>query len=100
MAKIAALGSSEFIVGFELAGIKDTYEASDNPLEEIEKVQEDKDLSIVIIEEKVLEKLDDHKKLAVEDSISPVFIPLSTEATQEGLRRLIRKSIGIDLWKS
>lgn len=100
MAKVAALGGSEFIVGFQLAGIRETIEAGENPLDEIEKIRQNKDISIVIIDEKTLGRLQEHERLKIEDSINPVFIPLSTEVTQEGLRRLIRRSIGIDLWKS
>jgi vacuolar-type H+-ATPase subunit F/Vma7 len=98
MARIGVLGGSEFIVGFQLAGIRDTFEVSDNPLEDIAKIREE-DISVVIIDEGILHKLDEHERLKIEDSINPVFIPLSTEGTQESLRRLIRKSIGIDLWK-
>jgi len=100
MAKVGVLGGSEFIVGFQLAGIRDTFEVSDKPLEDINNIKKDKDISVVIVDDKVLHKLDEHDRLKVEDSIDPVFIPLSTEVTQEGLRRLIRRSIGVDLWKN
>ena len=99
MAKIGVLGGSEFIVGFQLPGIRDTFEVSDEPLEDIERIKSDKDISVVIIDDKILSKLKEHDKLKIEDSIDPVFIPLSTEVTQESLRRLIRRSMGVDLWK-
>ena len=97
---LAVIGTSEFIVGFNLAGITNTFEATDNPLDDINKCKKIEGIGIVVIEESVLEKLDAHDKLAVEDSVEPVFIPISKEATQEGLRRLIKKSIGVDLWKN
>lgn len=100
MSKVAVLGGSEFIVGFQLSGIRDTFKSTEDVLDDIEKIRKDQDISIVIIDEKILEPLEEHQRVGIEDSIQPVFIPLSTEATQEGLRRLIRKSIGIDLWKS
>ncbi len=99
MSKISALGNSEFIVGFQLAGIRDTIEVSENPIDSIEEIKKNKEIGVVIIEENILQKLDEHDRLQIEDSINPVFIPLSTEGTQDSLRRLIRKSIGIDLWK-
>ena len=61
MAKVAALGSAEFIVGFQLAGIKDTFESGRDIMEKIK--------------------------------------PLSINASQEGLRKMIIKSVGVDLWK-
>lgn len=100
MARLGVLGSSEFIVGFQLSGIRDVFEVSSNPMEDVGEIKKNKDINVVIIDEKILHKLDEHDKLKIEDSIEPVFIPLSTEAEQESLRRLIRKSIGVDLWKT
>ena len=99
MVKTAVLGSNEFIVGFQLAGIKDTIEVSDNPLNDINKLKERKELGVVIIDENIMESLDKHERIEVEDSVNPVFIPISTKAEQDSLKRLIKKSIGVDLWK-
>jgi len=99
MVKVGVLGGSEFIVGFQLAGIRDTFEATEKPLEDFNTIRKNKDMSVVIVDDKILNKLEEHERLNIEDSIKPVFIPLSTESAQEGLRRLIIKSIGIDLWK-
>jgi len=96
---MAVLGSTEFIVGFELAGIKDTIEVSDNPINDINKFKEKKEHGVVVIEENIMENLDKHEKIDVEDSVDPVFIPVSTKAEQDSLKRLIKKSIGVDLWK-
>ena len=99
MVKTAVLGSNEFIVGFQLAGIKDTIEASGNPLDDINKLKERKELGVVIIDEKIMESLGRHDRIDVEDSVDPVFIPVSTKVEQDSLKRLIKKSIGVDLWK-
>ncbi len=99
MVKTAVLGSNEFIVGFQLAGIKDIIEASGNPLSDISKLKEKKEHGVVIIEEKIMEGLDKHDRIDVEDSVDPVFIPVSTKVEQDSLKRLIKKSIGVDLWK-
>ncbi len=99
MVNMAVLGSTEFIVGFQLAGIKDTIEVSDNPINDINKFKEKKEHGVVVIEENIMENLDKHEKIDVEDSVDPVFIPVSTKAEQDSLKRLIKKSIGVDLWK-
>ncbi len=99
MVNMAVLGSNEFIVGFQLAGIKDTIEVSDNPINDINKFKEKKEHGVVVIEEKIMENLDKHERIDVEDSVDPVFIPVSTKAEQDSLKRLIKKSIGVDLWK-
>ena len=56
-------------------------------------------MSIVVVEDKILESLDIQDRIDIEDSVDPVFIPLSTEVKQDSLRRMIKKSIGVDLWK-
>ena len=99
MVKTAVLGSNEFIVGFQLAGIKDTKEASNAPLDDIRKLKEKKEHGVVIIDEKLMENLDKHDREDIEDSVDPVFIPVSAKIEQDSLKRLIKKSIGVDLWK-
>ena len=99
MVKTAVLGSNEFIVGFQLAGIKDTFEASDAPIKDILNLKNKKEHGVVIIEEKIMESMDKHDREDIEDSVEPVFIPISTKVEQDSLKRLIKKSIGVDLWK-
>lgn len=99
MVKMSVLGSNEFIVGFQLAGIKDTIEVSNNPMNDINKLKGQKESGVVVVEEKILEGMDKHQRLDVEDSVDPVFIPVSTKIEQDSLKRLIKKSIGVDLWK-
>lgn len=98
MVQAAVLGSSRFIVGFQLAGIRETIEASKEPLKDIAELRMKKDIGIVIIEESILEKMDIDDRREIEDSVDPVFIPISAKAEQESLKRLIKRSIGIDLW--
>ena len=96
--RLAVIGSSEFIVGFQLAGITRTREATENPLDDIREYKKDPRVGIVVIEENVLQKIDPHDRVSIEESVDPVFIPISKEATHEGLRKLIKKSIGVDLY--
>jgi vacuolar-type H+-ATPase subunit F/Vma7 len=99
MVKTAVLGGNEFIVGFQLAGIKDTIEVSNNPIQDINNFKTKKEHGVVIIDENIMENLEKHDRIDVEDSVDPVFIPVSTKVEQDSLKRLIKKSIGIDLWK-
>ena len=99
MVKVAVLGGSEFTVGFRLAGIKDTVEASSNPIDDIKNLKSRKDFGIVVVDEKILENLEAHERIDMENSVEPVFIPVSTKVEQDSLKRLIKRSIGVDLWK-
>lgn len=97
--ELGVIGNEEFVLGFQLAGIRNTFKIGREPLKDIKELQKKDNIGIVVIEEKVLEQLDPHDRYDIEDSISPVFVPLSEIVEQEMLRKLIKKSIGVDLWK-
>ena len=99
MAKMAVAGSNEFIVGFQLAGIRDTIELTGNPYNELKNMKSKKEFGIVVFDEKLMGSLETHQKLDIESSVDPVFIPVSAKVEQDSLRRLIKKSVGVDLWK-
>ena len=98
MANMCVLGGNEFIVGFHLAGVKETIEVSNEPLKDIQELKKRKDVGIVVVDEKIMDSLESHQRQDIEDSVDPVFIPVSTKVEQDSLKRLIKKSIGIDLW--
>ena len=99
MVRIAAFGQSEFILGFQLAGIRDTIELGANSYNELKNLKAKKNFGIVVVDEKIMDSLDIHQKIDIESSVDPVFIPVSTKVEQDSLRRLIKKSVGVDLWK-
>ncbi|MBI3034702.1 V-type ATP synthase subunit F [Candidatus Woesearchaeota archaeon] len=99
MVKLAVIGGSEFVVGFQLAGIKDIFEITGNYFNELKNMKSKKEIGIVVVDEKIMENLEMHQRLEIEASVDPVFIPLSAKAEQDSLKKLIKKSIGVDLWK-
>lgn len=99
MVKMAVVGASEFVVGFQLAGIKDIIEVGKDPFNDLKSLKGKKDVGIVVIDGKIMDELDSYKRLEIESSVDPVFIPLSAKSEQDSLRNLIKKSIGVDLWK-
>lgn len=94
--EIAVIGEENFCLGFRLAGIKKIFE-TDEPQEALAGVKEDASIGIVIFDENLREKLDVDEKEELENSMRPVFITLSTEASEDTLKKMIRKSIGVDL---
>ena len=98
MKKVAAAGSEDFIIGFRLAGVRDSIELGEKPYDTLIGLR-NSDFGIVVLEERFLGMMDSEDRVDIEDSVNPVFIPLSENESQESLMRLIRKSIGIDLWK-
>ena len=101
MKKIACLGTEAFTLGFQLAGIRKTVNVDDEKkfLDQIHELRRDKETGIVITEEKLLQNLESNDREEIEDSVDPVFISLATETAQDNIRKLIIKSIGIDVWK-
>ncbi|MFP4403490.1 MAG: V-type ATP synthase subunit F [Candidatus Woesearchaeota archaeon] len=99
MKKIAVLGDDKFSLGFELAGIKNSFKLSrDHPEETINELMSNDDIGLVIVEEKVLDGLNEQLREKMLQSIEPVFLMISQQDTNEELKKLIKKSIGVDLW--
>lgn len=94
---IAVIGQNQFVSGFMLAGIKDVIITNENVMQAVKEIKTKKDINIVILDEQLLSGLDKHDRADIESSVTPVFVPLSTSSSQENLRYLIRKSIGVDI---
>jgi vacuolar-type H+-ATPase subunit F/Vma7 len=98
MSQIIVLGGTEFTLGFQLAGIK-TIEPEKNINNQFEDILENKDIGILITDQKTINKLDEHLKERIIESVKPVTVIVSEEESQEELKKMIKKSIGVDLWK-
>ncbi len=96
MSEIAVIGESKFILGFQLAGIQTTKEI-DNP-DQVIDVMKEKRFGIVIIDEPTMTKLPEHYQMMVQESIHPVAVVLSEKESSDDLRKMIIKSIGVDVW--
>ena len=98
MADIVALGGSEFILGFQLAGIKETIEVSQDPMDDFRKIMKQENVGIIITDDTTMWKLSDRDKFFIERSVKPVVVVLSTQDYSEGLRKMIKNSIGVDVY--
>ncbi len=104
--RIVVLGDDEFITGFQLAGIKDTYECEDswkakNILEDLKDM---KDVGIVIIPRDIASNIRDFiNEWKNEKGIYPVIIELphlhEKGEFEDPLRNMIRRAIGVDIMK-
>jgi vacuolar-type H+-ATPase subunit F/Vma7 len=98
MAKILAMGSNEFAVGFQLAGIATLEVDQSNIAESVKSLMSAGETGIVILHQKTADLMLPELKEKVLQSINPVFVVLSRQESSEELRMLIKKSIGVDLW--
>lgn len=94
--EIAVIGKEDFCLGFRLTGIKKIFETT-QATDAIRTVNQDPATGIVIFDENLMETIDNDEKEALEDSIKPIYIKLSTEASEDSLKKMIRKSIGVEL---
>ena len=97
MSAIAVMGREEFVLGFQLTGIRKVIVGDENPREQVRLLLQSKDTSIVLIDQVTIDKLEEHDLFDVESSIAPVFVTVSTEGSMGNLRKLIKKSIGVDI---
>ncbi|OYT34112.1 MAG: hypothetical protein B6U87_02540 [Candidatus Aenigmarchaeota archaeon ex4484_52] len=102
MYNIATIGNEKFTIGFNLCGIKDSFEVSTQ--QEANKITRqllnNKQIGLVIIEAEIFNKLRPDVKNKLLTSVSPMFIVLSEgEKRDDSLRLMIKKAIGVDLLK-
>ena len=98
--EIAVVGTPEFTLGFQLAGITRILNPpnEEDMQNDLRQLLKDKEVGIVVIDSQDLLKLPDRLRNQLSDSISPTFLGIGT-TEDTTLRESIRKAIGVDLWK-
>ena len=94
--EIAVIGKNNFCLGFRLTGIKKVFE-TESLMDTVSRVKADDSVGVVIVDQDLLGGLDEFQKKTLEDSSKPIFIALSTEQSDADLKRMIKKSIGVEL---
>lgn len=97
MKEIAVIGDAEFALGFRLAGIRKVVEDPQDAEQEVKNALANDKVGILIISQHIKNCLSDDTKELVEDAIQPVTVVVSTEDSGDDLKRMIKKSIGIEL---
>ncbi|MDD5502104.1 MAG: V-type ATP synthase subunit F [Candidatus Thermoplasmatota archaeon] len=97
MVGIAVIGDSEFVLGFKLAGIKDTFAGGDVH-GAIRKLASEKRFSIIVVRDEDYRKLPQAFREALSESVEPVIIPVGRRE-QEDIREKIKRAIGVDLYR-
>ena len=91
---IAVIGSAAFTLGFQLAGVRHVSSHA----EDMNAWLRDNELGIIVTDTATFDALDERTKEDVLRSIKPVVVVVS-EQPQEDLRKMIIRSIGVDLMK-
>ena len=97
---IAVVGSPEFTLGFQLAGISNLHnpEGEDETSKVFRDLLTTKGIGIVVVDSAVFASLPDRLKERLSESVTPTVLGIGTEEDTT-LRETIRKAIGVDLWK-
>jgi|SRR6056297_725309 len=98
--ELAVVGSSQFVTGFRLAGIKKIFEVNDSELEAaVKTVLEDREIGILVMHGDDLGKLPEVLSNMINDSVEPTVVALGGSGESSNLRDKIKQSVGVDLWK-
>ncbi len=98
--EIAVVGTPEFTLGFQLAGVIRLYHPEDD--EALANIMRDlltqKDVGIVVLDSANRTRLSDRLRSRIADSITPTVLGIGTEEDNT-LRESIKSALGVDLWK-
>lgn len=99
--EIGVMGSQDFVLGFNLAGVRRTYvtDAQSFPREMERLLAGPENLGILIVEGSSLETLNPHARRKATESLEPVVIAMGEGAGEADLREKVKRAIGIDLYK-
>jgi V/A-type H+-transporting ATPase subunit F len=98
MSGIAVVGNREFVLGFKLAGIRDTF-IEDKIDERVSSLLMEKKVSVIVLQDTEYEKLSQDLKRKFSESMEPVVVPVG-KLGEEDIREKIKRAIGIDLYKT
>lgn len=98
--EIAVIGSSEFVLGFRLAGIRKTYAAEDDEMyrELITRVLGDEDIAILVLKGSDVKQLPLRMQNTLEESVKPTVITMGVVEGGMTMRERIIRAMGVDLW--
>ncbi|MEW6721691.1 MAG: V-type ATP synthase subunit F [Candidatus Micrarchaeota archaeon] len=100
--KIIVIGDAPLVMGFRLAGIENTVQASDATIQhELEKALGQTEIGIIVTNETMLNKIDWRLKKKLDSIAYPVVIPMpdysGKSAEGDEIRNLIKRALGFDL---
>jgi V/A-type H+-transporting ATPase subunit F len=97
---IAIVGTPEFTLGFQLAGIDNLHnpEGEEETISTFKTLLNTKSVGIVVVDSSILSTLPERLRDQLSASVSPTVLGIGTEEDTT-LRDTIRKAIGVDLWK-
>jgi V/A-type H+-transporting ATPase subunit F len=98
--EIAVVGSLDFTLGLQLAGVLRLYNPKD--LDEMTSIMKsllnEKEIGVIVIDNSDLLLLPERLRVQLSESITPTVLGIGTEEDNT-LRESIKSALGVDLWK-
>lgn len=96
---IVVVGSSEFITGFRLAGVRSTIVVDESNIQEVLlSLLKEKKAGIVVLHDNDVRKLPAELRTKLWQSVKPVVVSIGSEPEKD-LRDKIKRTLGVDLYK-
>ena len=98
--EIAIVGTPEFTLGFQLAGIMRLHNPENDKemSQTLRSMLDEKEVGIIVVDATDLTRMPDKLRQRMSDSISPTVLGIGTEEDNT-LRESIKSALGVDLWK-
>lgn len=97
--EIAVVGNDDFITGFALAGVRYYFTAETNLDEKVEEALKYNEIGVLVMEEEQFQSLNPKTRKSLEKLVKPVLVLISEKGKETNIRELIKRSLGVDLWK-
>ena len=98
--EIVVVGSHEFTLGFQLAGVTRLHHPpSDKEMEStINDLLKDSTVGIIVVDNSDLAQLSERLRERIAEIITPTGLGIGTQEDNT-LRESIKSALGVDLWK-
>lgn len=100
--ELAVIGDTDFTMGFRLAGVRRVFPCGkkDFPAA-VEKALADTGAGVLVISSEDYETLPERARDRISASLRPIAVIISKdESSAEPLRKLAKRAMGVDIWKS
>lgn len=99
--EIAVMGDEHFVTGFYIAGVSKGFVVEKETVNKtFESIMGSEQIGIVVTEKKTLDMLTERNREIAMTKVRPTVVTLSHDVqAEENLRLMIKRSLGVDLWK-
>ncbi len=99
MKDVVVVGGTEFSIGFQIAGISKAFSLSDeDPESTLRELISNPDIGLIIMQEDSMKDISEEFREQITQSVQPVFLVISEDQSNDEMKKLIKKSIGVDVW--